>query len=86
MREHAPHLTGRLPETHTIDTPQSACTRVGDTRAPRPCDTTVDGEFEAVEAADERRNACDGCAGRANLSLRTVFAVGFTDPVVMDLH
>ncbi|MEV6382875.1 hypothetical protein AB0M31_26145 [Streptomyces sp. NPDC051773] len=43
-------------------------------------------EFKAVEEADERRNACDGYQGEANLSLRTVFAVGFDDPAVMDLH
>lgn len=110
-------------------------TWVGDTRAPRTCNTTVDGvthahgnwavgtpqalshwprrgttqvdelwgltehicagtalrtsfphEFEAVEEADERRNACDGYTGGTNLSLRTVFAVGFTDPEIMDLH
>lgn len=43
-------------------------------------------EFPAVDVEDTRENACDEYNDAANLSLRTVFAVGFTDPVVMNLH
>ncbi len=34
----------------------------------------------------ERKNACDEYNSAANLSLRTVFAVGFDDSAVMNLH
>ncbi|MEU3792627.1 hypothetical protein AB0F07_22955 [Streptomyces fructofermentans] len=40
-------------------------------------------EFETVT---EEGNACKDYGAAANLSLRSVFAVGFTDPAVMDLH
>lgn len=43
-------------------------------------------EFKATEEPDEKKNACDGYDNAANLSLRTVFAVGFDDSAVMDLH
>jgi hypothetical protein len=43
-------------------------------------------EFKAVEEADTKKNACDGYNNAANLSLRTVFAVGFDDSAVMNLH
>ncbi|MFF9777650.1 hypothetical protein ACF1HJ_28810 [Streptomyces sp. NPDC013978] len=48
--------------------------------------TSFPHEFKAVEEPDEKKNACDGYNNAANLSLRTVFAVGFDDSAVMNLH
>ncbi|WP_327346400.1 hypothetical protein [Streptomyces europaeiscabiei] len=48
--------------------------------------TSFPHEFKATEEPDEKKNACDGYDNAANLSLRTVFAVGFDDSAVMDLH
>ncbi|MFM9453672.1 hypothetical protein [Streptomyces europaeiscabiei] len=48
--------------------------------------TSFPHEFKAVEEPDEKKNACDGYDNADNLSLRTVFAVGFDDSAVMNLH
>ncbi|MFF3843959.1 hypothetical protein [Streptomyces sp. NPDC002328] len=43
-------------------------------------------DFEAVDPTTGDGDACLGYTGATSLSLRTVFAVGFTDPAVQNLH
>jgi hypothetical protein len=43
-------------------------------------------DFKAIADADKDGDACWGYNSDTSLSLRTVFAVGFTDPAVQNLH